>query len=213
MSLGGHKWLRLLLIASGLYLLLLPLWWYSMEALVAMVCAPADWIYHFFNPQVTIKPDGRAVKVVIAVTGGDPVRSGLRLDTITYGLPMLAALTLVTRAESYRAKARALGLGLMVMFALTVPAVMMWARLSVLQMEESLSPAAAFAGGNRSGFFYYAFHGYAFSQPALAVGLWLALVMLGMFREKPRVKKAPTSRNAPCPCGSGRKYKLCCGRE
>ncbi len=26
-------------------------------------------------------------------------------------------------------------------------------------------------------------------------------------------KKFPgTARNAPCPCGSGRKYKLCCGR-
>ena len=22
-----------------------------------------------------------------------------------------------------------------------------------------------------------------------------------------------TGRNAPCPCGSGRKYKLCCGRN
>ena len=28
-----------------------------------------------------------------------------------------------------------------------------------------------------------------------------------------RVKKYPgTGRNAPCPCNSGRKYKLCCGR-
>jgi hypothetical protein len=27
------------------------------------------------------------------------------------------------------------------------------------------------------------------------------------------VKKYPgTGRNAPCPCGSGRKYKVCCGR-
>ncbi|MGE5152396.1 MAG: SEC-C metal-binding domain-containing protein [Bdellovibrio bacteriovorus] len=27
------------------------------------------------------------------------------------------------------------------------------------------------------------------------------------------VKKFPgTGRNEPCPCGSGRKYKLCCGR-
>ena len=23
----------------------------------------------------------------------------------------------------------------------------------------------------------------------------------------------PTARNSPCPCGSGRKYKKCCGRE
>ncbi|HET6428755.1 MAG TPA: SEC-C metal-binding domain-containing protein, partial [Phycisphaerae bacterium] len=23
----------------------------------------------------------------------------------------------------------------------------------------------------------------------------------------------PVARNAPCPCGSGRKYKQCCGRK
>lgn len=28
----------------------------------------------------------------------------------------------------------------------------------------------------------------------------------------PTVKYAGTGRNAPCPCGSGKKYKLCCGR-
>ena len=30
---------------------------------------------------------------------------------------------------------------------------------------------------------------------------------------KPREQKYPgTARNAPCPCNSGKKYKLCCGR-
>lgn len=24
---------------------------------------------------------------------------------------------------------------------------------------------------------------------------------------------SPPSKNAPCPCGSGRKYKRCCGRK
>jgi hypothetical protein len=29
----------------------------------------------------------------------------------------------------------------------------------------------------------------------------------------PRVERVPgVARNAPCPCGSGRKYKRCCGR-
>jgi len=30
--------------------------------------------------------------------------------------------------------------------------------------------------------------------------------------EPVRVEKSP-GRNDPCPCGSGRKYKKCCGRE
>jgi hypothetical protein len=39
-------------------------------------------------------------------------------------------------------------------------------------------------GPGRAGFFYYTFHGYAFSQPILAVALWIGLVMLGLFREE-----------------------------
>ena len=31
-------------------------------------------------------------------------------------------------------------------------------------------------------------------------------------REKPAVSKEVVQRNAPCPCGSGKKYKKCCGR-
>ncbi len=30
---------------------------------------------------------------------------------------------------------------------------------------------------------------------------------------QPRVVKKKTGRNAPCPCGSGKKYKKCCGRR
>ena len=29
----------------------------------------------------------------------------------------------------------------------------------------------------------------------------------------PTEKQPGTARNAPCPCGSGRKYKRCCGRK
>jgi len=32
-------------------------------------------------------------------------------------------------------------------------------------------------------------------------------------RPKGEPPSAPPGRNAPCPCGSGRKYKRCCGRE
>ncbi|NLD45191.1 MAG: anaerobic sulfatase maturase [Chloroflexi bacterium] len=31
-------------------------------------------------------------------------------------------------------------------------------------------------------------------------------------RRAPRIPAAPFGRNDPCPCGSGRKYKACCGR-
>ena len=43
-------------------------------------------------------------------------------------------------------------------------------------------------GGNRSELFLYGFHGYAFSQPVVAVGVWLALTLLGLFREKSKLQ-------------------------
>ena len=33
----------------------------------------------------------------------------------------------------------------------------------------------------------------------------------GTVKKAPVVKKSPPAPNAPCPCGSGKKYKKCCG--
>jgi hypothetical protein len=211
-NIGSRRWLRLLLLAVVLYLAFLPLWWYSLKMLATLVGAAANWLYGFFDPRVTINPDGRVVRVLVTTPAfgeAQTTSSGLRLDTITYGLPMLAALVIVTHADSVAGKIRTLLLGLGVMVVLTVPAVMAWAKLTSLEVDEKL---ASSTGGTAS-FLYHAFHGYAFSQPVLAVAIWLALMMLGLFKERPRLK-APfvaIARNALCPCGSGRKYKKCCG--
>jgi len=68
--------------------------------------------------------------------------------------------------------------------------------------------------GDTSGFLFDALHGYAFSQPVVAVAVWLALIMFGSFKGGPKQKTPAVEipRNAACPCGSGRKYKRCCGR-
>ena len=34
----------------------------------------------------------------------------------------------------------------------------------------------------------------------------------GEFEEKQPIKKVKVGRNEPCPCGSGKKYKHCCGK-
>ena len=186
----------------------------------------ANLVYHLFNPLVEINPDGKIITVLVrhaeqTAAIASPYKSYLRLDTVTYGMPMLAALTIVTRADSIRAKARALGAGLLAMMLLTVPIVMLWAKLATVELEDQMAQAAqanamaqAAQSGARSSFFFYTFHGYAFSQPVVAIAIWLALLMLGLFKSKPRDEAplASVARNAPCPCGSGRKYKRCCGR-
>ena len=130
--------------------------------------------------------------------------SGLRIDMVTYGLPLLVALILVTRSTSWVAKMRAIAIGCAVMVGLTVCAVMAWAKMTTLQLEQQAAP-----GSDESSFFFLAFHGYTFSQPALAVMIWFALIMLGFLKGRP--KHETVARNASCPCGSGRKYKRCCG--
>jgi hypothetical protein len=222
LNIGGHRWFRLLLVGVILYLVLLPLWWAALDQIAAFTATLAHWIYHFFDPQVTINPDGNVARVYVSATEqsgfskSTPHQLSLRMDTVTYGLPMLAALVIVTRADSIFAKARALIVGLSVMILLTVFAVMMWAKLASLQLDDQIAQATFTGSATRAGFFYYAFHGYAFSQPVAAVCIWLALMMLGMFKQS-RKKEKPVvvavGRNALCPCGSGRKYKRCCGKS
>jgi len=122
---------------------------------------------------------------------------------------MLAALVIVTRADSLRAKIRSLLVGLGVMVALTVPVVMATAKLISLEVDESLA-----GGGSRTSMLFDIMHGYAYSQPVVAVVVWWSLILLGLFRDEPTQKEpsVAVARNASCPCGSGRKYKRCCGR-
>jgi hypothetical protein len=144
------------------------------------------------------------------LAGAQANSTALRLDTVTYGLPMLAALVIVTGADSMRAKIRSLLVGLGIMVFLSVPVVMASAKLTSLEVDE-----IAAGGGNKSSMLFDIMHGYAYSQPVVAVIVWWTLMMLGLFRERSAQKPLPTAiaRNAVCPCGSGRKYKRCCGRK
>jgi preprotein translocase subunit SecA len=38
-------------------------------------------------------------------------------------------------------------------------------------------------------------------------------VVLGQSTTPIRTKEKKIARNEPCPCGSGKKYKLCCGKS
>jgi len=127
---------------------------------------------------------------------------------VTYGLPMLIALVIVTRSNSLVAKLRALAIGCAVMFVLTVCALIAWAKMTSMQLEQG-----AATGSDQSGFFFLTFHGYTFSQPVIAVLIWLTLIMLGFFKgtSQHQTGAATVARNSLCPCGSGRKYKRCCG--
>ncbi|HLG28748.1 MAG TPA: SEC-C domain-containing protein [Candidatus Brocadiales bacterium] len=42
--------------------------------------------------------------------------------------------------------------------------------------------------------------------------IWAILCYKTFFFKEEAIPKERTDRNAPCPCGSGRKYKRCCGK-
>jgi SEC-C motif len=204
-GISGHRWFKLFALAFGLYIVILPLWWYSLSAISSAAGTCASWIYGFLDAGVGIRPRARVVQLVV---NGKLQSNGLRMDMVTFGLPMLVALLIVTRSNSLVAKLRAVAIGVAVMFLLTVCAVMAWAKMASLQLEQQASPESV-----QGSFFFLAFHGYTFSQPAVAVLIWLTLIMLGLFKggAKPERGVATGARNASCPCGSGRKYKRCCG--
>lgn len=204
-GISGHEWLKLFALALTLYIAILPLWWYLLGAISAVTGTCASWIYTFFDPRVAIKPRGKVVQLVV---DGRLQSSGLRIDMVTYGLPMLMALVIATRSNSLVAKVRALAIGCAVMLVLTVCALLAWAKMATLQLSQQTAP-----GSEQSSFFFLAFHGYTFSQPAVAVLIWLTLIMRGWFKGTSKHPRgvATVTRNAPCPCGSGRRYKRCCG--
>lgn len=162
-----------------MYVVFLPVWWYSLDALTVLWSTGADVLYGIFDSRTTIEPNGKTINIFVTIEGVTH-SSALKVDATTYGLPLLLALVIVTPG-TLRSRLKALVVGLLVMFLVTVPAVMLWAKVTSLELEEQLA-ASVLDRGTRSQFFFYAFNGYAFSQPVVAVVIWLGLMMLGVFK-------------------------------
>ena len=144
-----------------------------------------------------------------------PFKAELWRGYANYNLSLLAALILATPGWSVRQRARCLALGLGLLSLAEVA-------FFLVSIEHSqLRPLPI-----RSGSFLPP----GFSRPRQVVFTWiyyffqimgrglfpllLYYAMLG-FAWRPVARPAqlrPARRQAPCPCGSGRKFKRCCGR-
>jgi hypothetical protein len=205
-----------------LYLAFLPIWWAALEPLAALAAACADLIYHFVDSSVSIAADGRIARITLdaaAMAGYQPQESGLRMETVAYGMPLLAALVVATRPARLLGKIQALAAGLALMTLLTVLAIAAWARLVGLETHDQMVFATTGTKGHTSAFMYYCFHRYAFSQPELAVITWIGTVMCGFFGVRPlkdaNVRTQDDRTQEPksrCQCGSGRQFRRCCGK-
>jgi hypothetical protein len=141
----------------------------------------------------------------------------LWLPAANYGPPLLAALVLSAPGWSWRRRGRslALGLGLLTLsqiafFVITVVATQ---QSPVMSPEGMIQPAGYSPIKKPIFFALYSFFD-AMGRGFFALLIFLGLVALGGERHPAAAAAAArrARRNAPCPCGSGRKYKRCCGR-
>jgi hypothetical protein len=129
-----------------------------------------------------------------------------------FGLPVFVALVLATPGWSRRARLQALGWGLGFLGLTQVMTVAV--NVEFWQQMPVRGPAGQVA--------YLPGHSAWGLRAASALYYFLEIMGRGFFvlltyaaaaglHERRGLALAATSRNAPCPCGSGRKFKRCCG--
>ena len=143
----------------------------------------------------------------------------------SYDLILIAALILVTPGWSLRQRGRLLAIGLVLVTLVEFAFLLSTIKYSQLKPVTSQSGAVLLPDGfSRPKQVLFTWLYYFFQT--MGRGLFPLLIYAGMIgaawrplearpspAERARRKTArAVSRNAPCPCGSGRKYKQCCGR-
>ena len=146
-----------------------------------------------------------------------PLNWPVWLPAANYGPPLLTALILAAPGWSWRRRGRALAIGLtlltltqVVFFLVTVVATQ---QSPVMSPEGMIQPAGY--SPIKQPIFYALYNFFdAMGRGFFALLIFLGLVAFGgELSEATRTAAAPrrVGRNDPCPCGSGRKYKRCCG--
>jgi hypothetical protein len=129
-----------------------------------------------------------------------------------FGLPVLTALILATPGWSGGTRARALawGLGLLTItqIASMLVSVDFWQQMPVTILQ---GPAFYLSGHSARRLQVISAVYYFFEIMGRGFFVLVVYVALLGFRETSRPAGRGAGRNAKCPCGSGRKFKHCCG--
>jgi hypothetical protein len=130
-----------------------------------------------------------------------------------FGLPVFAALILATPGWSGATRARALAWGLALLTVAQIASVLVavdfWQ-----QMPVTLQGPAFYLSGHSARRLRVISAVYYFFE-IMGRGFFVLVVYVAMLglRETPRAAGRGAERNAKCPCGSGRKFKRCCGAQ
>jgi len=132
----------------------------------------------------------------------------------SYDLVLLAALILATPGWSLRQRSRLLGLGLGLLTLAEIAFFLVAVEATQVQAVAGRSGSVPYTGFSRPRQILFTWLYYFFQ--IMGRGLFPLLLYWGMLAVAwrppgPRAPEPAVSRNAPCPCGSGEKYKRCCG--
>jgi len=129
-----------------------------------------------------------------------------------FGLPVFAALILATPGWSRGTRARALAWGL-ALLTLTQIASMLVSVDFWQQMPVTILPGPAFFLAGHSAVRLQVISAVYYFFEIMGRGFFVLVVYVAVLglRETPRPARRRAGRNAKCPCGSGRKFKRCCG--
>jgi hypothetical protein len=130
-----------------------------------------------------------------------------------YGVPLLAALILATPGWSRRRRWRAMGIGLGLLSVTQVAFLLV--NIAATQHSPFMSPDGpiylpGFSPAKQPVYYWLFYFFEITGRGFFALLIYLGLVAL-TWGPAGTGAAPPAGRNAPCPCGSGLKYKRCCG--
>ena len=201
------RFLLLFGLLTGLWLLIAPL--YS-----AIVFEAANQIFGLERPpiaQVRSASDAFYVNHLNA-EGTTPVFRFERYGTF-FNVILLAALLLAAPIRSWRERLKRSAIGISLLAAVHIAFVFVYVKAQFVNLG-----LIAVSSGTA-----YAYNWLAVLLGALGEGLFPLLIAAGLsgrawawalgLRFPLKTRPQVVRRNDPCPCGSGRKYKHCCGRS
>jgi hypothetical protein len=137
----------------------------------------------------------------------------------SYDLILLAAAIVATPGWSLQQRGKLLGLGLLLITLTEFAFFLSTAQYSQLRLLPGVTGTMLVPPGfSRPKQIVFSWIYYFFQTMGRGMfPLLIYLAMVGVTWEPvaqgvPRKTQARASRNAPCPCGSGKKFKRCCGR-
>ncbi len=150
--------------------------------------------------------EARGTKLLFRSYARPAFEADLATEGIDNNVPFLLTLLLVTPGMSLRNRGVGLAVGLILLFLGQTLFVSTKVEVSLIAAGHPQA-GAAWLWNSLDNFFEIT--GKAF----LPVVIWLALALPYMMGEIDTGEAVPhkVGRNAPCPCGSGKKYKRCCG--